>query len=213
MPLLSRGDFTQDPDAPLPASLQQLVNELARDASRHRIIVLCRRAGKSAVMTEILRQMALKTHKPASKNETRFARGGATVPCPWGRESGPETFTVVTKGETEKPASCGKFELFLEPQDPITAKRMREIHELLCKKLEAHMQSRHMQSGLASVSTAKPSTDLKPRHVVDRLRINDILAAMTMRNAADKAIPEEWMDELSDLVWRERDRLGANTED
>jgi hypothetical protein len=32
---------------------------------------------------------------------------------------------------------------------------------------------------------------------------------MTMRNATDKAIPEEWMDELSDLVWRKRDRLEA----
>jgi len=29
----------------------------------------------------------------------------------------------------------------------------------------------------------------------------------------DKAIPEDWMDELSDLVWRQRDRLAANTED
>jgi hypothetical protein len=33
---------------------------------------------------------------------------------------------------------------------------------------------------------------------------------MTMRNAADKAIPEEWMDELDDLIWRERDRLAAD---
>jgi hypothetical protein len=56
----------------------------------------------------------------------------------------------------------------------------------------------------------KPLVDLKPRHVVDKLRIADILQAMTMRNATDKAIPEEWMDELSDLVWRERDRLGGN---
>jgi hypothetical protein len=130
------------------------------------------------------------------------------VLCPWGRESGLETFTVVTKGEIKKPASCEKSILFPEPQDPIAAERMREIHDLLAKKFEAHMQSR-----LTSVITAKPSVDLKPRHAVDKLRTADILQAMTMRNAADKAIPEEWMDELSDLVWRERDRLGARTED
>jgi hypothetical protein len=56
----------------------------------------------------------------------------------------------------------------------------------------------------------KPSVDLKPRREVDRLRTADILQAMTMRNATDQAIPEEWMDELDDLVWRERDRLAAD---
>jgi hypothetical protein len=55
----------------------------------------------------------------------------------------------------------------------------------------------------------EPEIDLKPRREVDRLRTADILQAMTMRNATDQAIPEEWMDELDDLVWRERDRLAA----
>jgi hypothetical protein len=135
------------------------------------------------------------------------------VPCPWGREDGPEAFIAATKGEAEKPAFCEKSILFLEPQDSIAATRMREIHDLLAKQFEARMQSRHMQSGLTSVSTAKPPIGLKPRREVDKLRINDILAAMSASNATDKAIPEEWMDELSDLVWRERDRLGAKTKD
>jgi hypothetical protein len=135
------------------------------------------------------------------------------VPCPWGREDGPEAFIAATKGEAEKPAFCEKSILFLEPQDSIAATRMREIHDLLAKQFEAHMQSRHMQSGLTSVSTAKPPIGLKPRREVDKLRINDILAAMSASNATDKAIPEEWMDELSDLVWRERDRLGVIAED
>jgi hypothetical protein len=82
--------------------------------------------------------------------------GGATIPCPWEREDGPEMFY---------PAATGHI---------------------------------------------KPSVDLKPRREVDRLRTADILQAMTMRNATDQAIPEEWMDELDDLVWRERDRLAAD---
>jgi len=64
----------------------------------------------------------------------------------------------------------------------------------------------------AATGHIKPSVDLKPRRKVDRLRTADILQAMIMRNAADKAIPEEWMDELDDLVWRERDRLAADAE-
>jgi len=64
----------------------------------------------------------------------------------------------------------------------------------------------------AATGHIKPSVDLKPRREVDRLRTADILQAMIMRNAADKAIPEEWMDELDDLVWRERDRLAADAE-
>jgi hypothetical protein len=62
----------------------------------------------------------------------------------------------------------------------------------------------------AATGHIKPSVDLKPRREVDRLRTADILQAMTMRNATDQAIPEEWMDELDDLVWRERDRLAAD---
>ena len=62
------------------------------------------------------------------------------------------------------------------------------------------------------INCRKPSDDLKPRREVDRLRTADILQAMTMRNAADEVIPEEWMDELDDLVWRERDRLTADAE-
>jgi hypothetical protein len=62
----------------------------------------------------------------------------------------------------------------------------------------------------AATGHIKPSADLKPRREVDRLRTADILQAMTMRNATDQAIPQEWMDELDDLAWRERDRLAVD---
>ena len=62
----------------------------------------------------------------------------------------------------------------------------------------------------AATGHIKPAVDLKPRREVDRLRTADILQAMTMRNATDQAIPQEWMDELDDLAWRERDRLAAD---
>jgi len=62
----------------------------------------------------------------------------------------------------------------------------------------------------AATGHVKLSVDLKPRREVDRLRTADILQAMIIRNATDQAIPEEWMDELDDLVWRERDRLATD---
>jgi hypothetical protein len=134
------------------ASLQEIV-----DNNRHRVIVSSLRARRFAAMAEIVRRAVAKTDESAPKNKSG---GGVAVPCPWGKESGPETFTAVNKGEI--------------------------------KRL---------------------STDLKPRSVVNKLRIDDILAAMSASNATDKPISEEWMDELSDLVWCERDRLGAKTED
>lgn len=60
------------------------------------------------------------------------------------------------------------------------------------------------------MSRPDPDIDLKPRREVDRLRTADILKAMSVRNAADEVIPEEWMDELDDLAWRERARLAAD---
>jgi hypothetical protein len=194
MPLLSKGDFAQDPDAPLPASLQQLVDELIRGASSNRIIIASRRGGSSAAMAEIARQMAAKTDESALKGKSG---GGVAVPCPWGREDGRETFypaDYLPMNDSSKKVA-----------DSVARKiRRQDEIDALRYALEAKAKQKESQ---------EPSTDLKPRHVVDRLRIADILQAMTMRNATDKAIPEEWMDELSDLVWRERDRLGANTED
>jgi hypothetical protein len=81
--------FAQDPGAPLPASLQQLVDELVRDANRTRITISSRRAGKSALMAETARQMAAKTDEFVSKGKSG---GFVVVPCPWGKESGRETF-------------------------------------------------------------------------------------------------------------------------
>jgi hypothetical protein len=119
------------------------------------------------------------------------------VPCPWGREDGRETFYPADYPPMNDPSKKMADSL---------ARKILWQHEpdALRYALEAKAKEEEFE---------KPLTDLKPRHVVDKLRIADILQAMTMRNATDRAIPEEWMDELSDLVWRERDRLGANTED
>jgi hypothetical protein len=119
------------------------------------------------------------------------------VPCPWGREDGRETFY---------PAD------YLPMNDPSNkvadsaARQIRRQDELDALRYALEAKAKEKES-------KRPSTDLKPRRVVDKLRINDILAAMFARNTDDKAIPREWMDELSDLVERERDRLGANTKD
>lgn len=53
----------------------------------------------------------------------------------------------------------------------------------------------------------KPPPGLKPRWLVDMLRIEEILRAMFAYNANRMPIPEEWVDELNDLVWRQRESV------
>ena len=141
---------------------QAFIDELFNDTSRRRIIISGRQCGKSALAFEMNKRALERTTQGGSVDPPRrpWSResGGVTIPCPWGKEDGPEMFY---------PAATGHI---------------------------------------------KPSVDLKPRREVDRLRTADILQAMTMRNATDQAIPQEWMDELDDLVWRERDRLTADAE-
>jgi hypothetical protein len=127
------------------------------------------------------------------------------VPCPWGREDSRKTFVFAAKNEDHR-LDCAVLQRASKQAVDFVARQARRQDELDALRYALEAKAKEKES-------KKPSTDLKPRHVVDRLRIADILQAMTMRNATDKAIPEEWMDELSDLVWRERDRLGANTED
>lgn len=194
---------TPEPSTPLPASLQQLVDELVGDASRTRIIISGRRGGRSAVMAEIAKRMALKADTPAPKNES----GGATVPCPWEREGGRETFYPAAKNEYHG-LGCAVIQRASKQAADAVARQTRRQAEI-----DADALRQATQDMVKEKESKKPSVDLKPRHAVDKLRTADILQAMIMRNTDDKAIPEEWMDELSDLVWRERDRLGANTED
>jgi len=262
------------------ALLQKIVDRIN---NRHLVIVSSRRVGKSAVMAETAKQVAAKTDESASKGKSG---GGVVAPCPWGKESGPETFTAVTEpgeikrlpdnrqvGRTTKMLLLAKeiWEntnrpiVFVAPTYAMAEDIERRFCELIgtqayfggrvrtvslkearswdvCRRLfavaffldhtcyESHSGLADMRNNflrftnyrgqimtdfkgelLAGVSAVKSSIDLKPRSVVDKLRIADILVAMSASNAIDKAIPEEWMDELSDLVWRERDRLeGSN---
>ena len=133
--------------------------------------------------------------------------GGATVSCPWGRENGRETFFPAAKNE-DHGLDCAVMQRASKQAADAVARQARRQAEI-----DADALRQAIQDMVKEKESQKPSVDLKPRHAVDRLRTADILQAMIMRNATDKAIPEEWMDELSDLVWRERDRLGANTED
>ena len=170
--------------------------------------------------------------------------GGATVPCPWGREDGREKFISAAKVE---PTAYGidshiisgeafdELLKFLKKENgPGCSKAAKnEDHRLDCAVMrraskqaadfmarEAHRQGKidvdALRQAIRDIAKGrepkKPLVDLKPRHEVDKQRISEILDAMGRYNLADKAIPEEWMDELSDLIWRERDRLGANTE-
>lgn len=194
--------FAQDPNAPLPVSLQQFVDELVRDANRTRIIVSGRRVGRSAVMAEIARQMR---SEPALR---KVFLGGATLPCPWEREGGRETFYPAAKNE-DHGLDCAVIQRASKQAADAVARQTRRQAEI---DADADALRYAPEAAAKEKESKKPLVDLRPRHEVDRLRTADILQAMTMRNATDKAIPEEWMDELSDLVWRERDRLGANTE-
>lgn len=47
---------------------------------------------------------------------------------------------------------------------------------------------------------SKPPTELQSRDVVDNLRVQDILAAMHRYVAANKAVPEAWLEELIDKI-------------
>ena len=215
MPLLSEDDFnaygclylgkpkptnTPEPSTPLPASLQQLADELVGDANRTRIIISGRRVGRSAVMAEIAKRMR---SDPALR---KVFLGGATVPCPWERE-GRETFYLAAKNEYHG-LGCAVIQRASKRAADAVARQARRQAEI-----DADALRQATQDMVKEKEPKKPLVDLKPRHEVDRERIFDLLNAMACCNADDKAIPEEWMDELSDLVWRERDRLEANTED
>ena len=121
------------------------------------------------------------------------------VPCPWGREDGRETFYpadyLPMNDPSKKAADAAARQVFRQAE--IYADALRQATQDMVKEKELE----------------KPSVDLKPRHEVDKQRTASSLQAMIRHVRFDKAIPEEWMDELSDLVWRQRDRLAANTED
>jgi hypothetical protein len=143
----------------------------------------------------------------------KVVSGGAIAPCPWGEEDARETF--ISYDALRNPfsgATVNSWKARYLPMNDSSKKAADSVAR------QVHCQHEHdvwryaLEAAAKEKEHKKPSVDLRPQHEVDKLRTADILQAMTMRNAADKAIPEEWMDELSDLVWRERDRLEANTE-
>ena len=129
------------------------------------------------------------------------------VPCPWEREGGRETFYPAAKNEYHGLGCAAIQRASKKVADSVARQVFRQA------EIDANALRQATQDMAKEKEPKKPLADLKPRHAVDKLRTADILQAMIMRNATDRAIPEEWMDELSDLVWRERDGLGANTED
>lgn len=55
-------------------------------------------------------------------------------------------------------------------------------------------------------TVAKPPLGLRPRWVVQALRIREILEAMDRYNSAGTPIPEEWSDELNELFEAQREK-------
>ena len=47
---------------------------------------------------------------------------------------------------------------------------------------------------------SKPTIELQPRNIHDSLRVQDLLAAMQRYVAANKAVPNEWLEELIDRL-------------
>ena len=140
----------------------------------------------------------------ALENATKKGGGSATVPCPWGRNAQPVEDSRETFYSTD----------YLPMNDP--SKKVADfVARQVFRQTEIYADAlRQATQGMVKEKEPKkPLADLRPRHEVDQERIFDLLNAMACRNTDDKAIPEEWMDELSDLVWRGRDRLEANTED
>ena len=59
------------------------------------------------------------------------------------------------------------------------------------------------------MSDIKPPLGLTPRWIKDQHRIREILRAMDRYNDVTMPIPEEWVDELNDLVWQQREDIVA----
>lgn len=54
-------------------------------------------------------------------------------------------------------------------------------------------------------SSEKPPLGLRPRWIVDALRIREILEAMDRYNSAGVPIPTDWSDELNELFEAQRE--------
>lgn len=60
---------------------------------------------------------------------------------------------------------------------------------------------RKMPEATEKPEPEKPPLGLKPRHVHDMERFVEIADAIHRYLAAGKSIPDEWIEELNDIVW------------
>jgi len=58
----------------------------------------------------------------------------------------------------------------------------------------------------------KPPIGLRPRWIVQALRIREILEAMDRYNSVEKPIPQDWCDELNELFAAQREADASKRE-
>lgn len=61
---------------------------------------------------------------------------------------------------------------------------------------------------LVKKKIVKPPLGLRPRWVVDELRMNEISEAITRYMNAGRDIPDEWLEEWQELAERNPDLIG-----
>ncbi len=88
--------------------------------------------------------------------------GGATVPCPWGREDGRETLYPAAKVEDHR-LDCAVMQRASKQAADAVARQARRQAEI-----DADALRQATQGMVKEKESEKPSVDLKPRHEVDK---------------------------------------------
>jgi len=117
-------------------------------------------------------------------------------------------FTALT--EVAKQAKWGPSGVTFKITDPSTIKALERATSDSSADVPCPWGTEDWPEPLTpSSESQEPLVSLRPRFMANKQRITEILEAMNCYNSFDKAIPEEWMDELDDLVLSERDRLNT----